>query len=397
MSGQTFLQKALEQSFKQPLMTDYNNIDFVFCRDSSGNFIMGDKSECNFAPCLISAAEIKNCINNAYHDIRHSLTLNREYESFRHYFEENIVIPEKTPTIQSLRLWLDLTSVSRQAAQKKRVIAAIMPPQFKETIAEMEKGYRAAIKKVRLCEKENLDAVEIALISDFTTAYNKIMFSFSWRDCLFFGNKKRLHKALLDALDLLQEKKDIPTQFELSHTFLGNKYKWSRNYANKYRSDMLLLVTKLKNLSHNSCLTELARTYLKNRSLYQQNFHNFCNSRKAPNLDDIIAIKKAAQTMFNEFTKLCYLEGVRKAFEVIFLDTCPSPQNPPLPSVSPNEEIGKIRNIVESCRQIDCKKTKTGNFFYHSLENYRNSRKEIDKILTDYIGIADFNFEHENT
>ncbi|MCI7420826.1 MAG: hypothetical protein ACI4OE_04010 [Alphaproteobacteria bacterium] len=395
MNGQTFLQKALEQSFKQPLMTDYNNIDFVFCRDSSGNFIMGDKSECNFAPCLISSSEIKNCINNACHDIRHSSALNHEYETFRHYFEENIIIPEKTPTIQSLRLWLDLTSVSRQAAQKKRVIAALMPPRFKETLADMEKGYRAALKKVQLCEQENLDAVEIALITDFTASYHKVMFSFSGYDCLFFANKLRLRQALLCALNIIKEKGSVPVEFELQHPFLGSGCKWSKAYAGRCRSNMLMLISKLQNLAHNESLFELAQTYLQNRSRYQQKFHDFCNSRRAPNLDDIIAIKKAAQTMFNEFTKLCYLEGVRKAFEVNFLDTCPSPQNPPLPSVAPNEEIGKIRNIVESCRQIDCKKTRTGNFFYNALESYQNSRAEIDKILTDYIGIADLNFNRE--
>ena len=100
--------------------------------------------------------------------------------------------------------------------------------------------------------------------------------------------------------------------------------------------------------------------------------------------------------MFNEFTKLCYLEGVRKAFEVKFLDTCPAPQNPQLPSVAPDEEIGKIRNIVESCRQIDCKKTKTGRFYFDTIQNYTQARAKIDKILIDYIGIPNAQTEKES-
>lgn len=396
MNGQTFLQKALEQSFQKPMMTDYNNIDFVFCRDSSGNFIMGDKSECHFAPCLISASQIKEYINNSWHDVRHSSALNREYETFRHYFEENIIIPEKSPTIQSMRLWLDLTSVSRQAAQKKRVIAALMPPQFKETLSDMEKGYRSALKKVRICEEENLDAVEIAQINDFTGTYSKTLKSLHWQDICFFKNKFRLRRAVLNALEIIQQNENVMPEFELLHPFLGAKKKWSKAYANRYRSDMLLLIDKLKNLSHNRSLLELAQIYLRNRRQYKQAFRDFCNQRRAPNLDDIVAIKKAAQTMFNEFTKLCYLEGVRKAFEVKFLDTCPAPQNPQLPSVAPDEEIGKIRNIVESCRQIDCKKTKTGRFYFDTIQNYTQARAKIDKILIDYIGIPNAHTEKES-
>ena len=396
MNGQTFLQKALEQSFQKPLMTDYNNIDFVFCRDSSGSFIMGDKSECHFAPCLISSSEVKDYINTSWYDIRHSSELNHEYEKFRHYFEENIIIPEDNHSIQSLRLWLDLTSVSRQAAQKKRVIAALMPPRFKETIAEMEKGYRDALKKIKICEQENLDAVEIAQITDFTDTFRKAIFSFHWQDIFFFANKKRLHQALIDALDIIAEGNSILPKFELQHPFMGANCKLSKSYANHYRSNMLTLIDKLKNFSNNQSLLDLARLYLTSPRQYKTTFKDFCNQRHAPNLDDILAIKKAAQVMFDEFTKLCYLEGVRKAFEVKFLDTCPATQNPQLPSVSPNEEIGKIRNIVESCRQIDYQKTKTGRFYRDALQKYKDAREQIDKILIDYIGIPNPNFKRES-
>lgn len=393
MNGQTFLQKALEKSFLKPIMTDYNNIDFVFCRDSSGCFVMGDKSECKFAPCFISRSEINNFINTANHDVRHSSELNKEYETFRHYFEENIVIPEDSSTIQSLRLWLDLTSVSRQAAQKKRVIAVLMPPTFKETISAMEKGYRSALKKVQLCEQENLDAVEIAQITDFVTSYKKIRRKPHLLDLLFFANKIKMRRHLLSALQIIRQTGTVPPEFELSHTFLGNSTKWGQKYADSYRNDMFLLIGKLKIFAQNSSLLDLAETFLTFPSKYQTAFKEFCNQRRTPNLDDILAIKKAAQTMFNEFAKLCYLEGVRKAFEINYLDECPSPQNPQLSSVAPNEEMGKIRNIVESSKQIDCKKTKTGRFYHDSLLKYQDSLALIDKILTDYIGISNTNFD----
>ncbi|MDO4161743.1 MAG: hypothetical protein Q4D80_01900 [Pseudomonadota bacterium] len=395
MNGQTFLQKALEQSFQKPLMTDYNNIDFVFCRDSNGSFIMGDKSSCHFAPCQISAVEIKNYINTSWYDIRRSRELNEEYKTFRHYFEENSFIPENSPTIQSLRLWLDLTSVSRQAAQKKRVIATLMPPRFKETLAEMEKGYRKALKKIQICEEENLDAVEIARITDFTESYRRIIRTLRWPDILYFYNKKRLRRYLLDALDIITEDGNVAPAFELYHTFSGAGRKWSKSYADKYRSDMFVLIDKLKAMAGNSSLLELARLFLTSPRQYKTAFKDFCNQRRAPNLDDILAIKKAAQIMFDEFTRLCYLEGVRKALEVKFLDTCPATQNPRLPSVAPDEEIGKIRNIVESCRQLDCQKTKTGRFYFNSIQNYQNARNRIDKILTDYIGIPNAKVEKD--
>lgn len=393
MNGQTFLQKALEKSFLKPIMTDYNNIDFVFCRDSSGCFVMGDKSDCKFAPCLISCSEINDFISTARHDVRHSSELSKEYETFKHYFEENIIIPEDSSTIQSLRLWLDLTSVSRQAAQKKRVIAVLMPPAFKETIAAMEKGYRAALKKIQLCEEENLDAVEIAQITDFTASYKKIRRKLHWLDLGFFANKFKMRRYLLSALQIIRQTGSVPPEFELSHTFWGNSTRWGQKYADSYRNDMFLLIGKLKIFAQNKSLLDLAETFLTSPAQYQSAFKEFCNQRRAPNLDDILAIKKAAQTMFNEFAKLCYLEGVRKAFEINYLDECPSPQNPQLSSVAPNEEMGKIRNIVESCKQIDCKKTKTGRFYHNSLLKYQDSLALIDKILTDYIGISNSNFD----
>ena len=395
MNGQTFLQKALEKSFLKPIMTDYNNIDFIFCRDSSGCFVMGDKSDCQFAPCLISRADIKNLINASWYDVRHSLELNKEYETFRHYFEENIIIPENSSTIQSLRLWLDLTSVSRQAAQKKRVIAALMPPTFKETIITMEKEYRAALKKIQLCEQENLDAVEIAQITDFVTSYKKIRRKSHLLDLVFFANKFKMRRYLLSALKIIRQTGTVPPEFELSHTFLGNLTKWGQKYADSYRNDMFELIGKLKIFAQNSSLLDLAEIFLASPQKYKTAFKEFCNQRRAPNLDDILAIKKAAQTMFNEFAKLCYLEGVRKAFEINFLDECPAAQNPQLPSVSPNEEIGKIRNIVESCHQLDCQKTLTGRSYNEALKRYHDSQEQINQILINYIGISTPNFEKD--
>lgn len=387
MNNQAFLQKALEKSFQKPLMNEYNNIDFVFCRDSSGCFIMGDKSECRFAPCLISATEIREFISAAVYDVRHSASLNREYEEFKHYFEENIIIPEKNPTVQSLRLWLDLTSVSRQAAQKKRVVATLMPPQFKETIAEMEKGYRAALNKIQICEKENLDAVEIARITDFVSSCRKVLRTVHLDDVILFANKFRLRRYLTEALDIIAQSGNIEPDFELSHVFLGNNTRLFGKNADRYRSDMLCLADKIRSMADNSSMLEIARVYLSNPRKYPEAFRNFRNARRAPNLNDILAIKEAAQIMFNEFAGLCYLEGVRKAFEVNYLDECPSPQNPPLPTVSPNEEMGKIRNIVEESRRLDCRGTRTGKLYYEALEKYCNACARIDKILTDYIGI----------
>ncbi len=395
MNGQTFLQKALEKSFFKPIMTDYNNIDFIFCRDSSGCFVMGDKSDCQFAPCLISRADIKNLINAAWHDVRHSSELNKEYEMFRHYFEENIIIPENSATIQSLRLWLDLTSVSRQAAQKKRVIATLMPPTFKENIITMEKEYRAALKKIQLCEQENLDAVEIAQITDFTDSYKKIIKKIHWLDICFFANKIKIRRYLLSALHIIGQTGTVPPEFELSHTFLGNATKWGQRYADSYRRDMFILIEKLKIFAHNRSLLDLTEIFLTSPTKYKTAFKEFYNHRHAPNLDDILAIKRAAQTMFNEFAKLCYLEGVRKAFEINFLDECPAAQNPQLSSVSPNEEIGKIRNIVESCYQLDCKKTLTGRAYDEAMKKYQTSQEKINQILINYIGIPNSNLEKD--
>jgi len=387
MNNQAFLQKALEKSFQKPLMNEYNNIDFVFCRDSSGCFIMGDKSECHFAPCIISGSQIKSYINAAAYDVRHSAALNREYDIFKHYFEENIIIPENSPTVQSLRLWLDLTSVSRQAAQKKRIIATLMPSQFKETIAEMEKGYRSALSKISTCEKENLDAVEISLITDFVSACRKIIRTPHWGDIFFFGNKFKMRRYLTDALAIIKENRRVEPNFELKHTFSGCNSKYFCAYADKYRSDMLYLISKIENMTDNASLLEIIRIYLCEPKKYAAAFRDFRNARRAPNLRDILTIKEAAQIMFNEFAKLCYLEGVRKAFEVNYLDECPSPQNPRLPTVSPNEEMGKIRNIVEESRQIDCRTAKIGQFYYQALTNYQTASAKIDKILIDYIGI----------
>ncbi len=394
MSNQEFLQQALEKSFQKPLMTDYNNIDFSFCRDSSGNFIMGDRSACHFAPSLIPITQIKDYINTAQYDVSHSSDINREYKTFCHYFSENIIIPEDSPSIQSMRLWLDLTSVSRQAAQKKRVIATIMPTEFKQTIANMEQGYREALKKIQICEEENLDAVEIALITDFAESYKATMRKFYWTDIIyFFANKKLLRNHLTDAFKIIKTQGKIPPEFELLHTFRGNNHKRFGPYADIYRSHMFSLIGKLQNMAHNASLLELAELYMQHPKQYTEAFNTFRNQRRAPNLSDILAIKKSAQIMFDEFTKLCYLEGVRRAFEINYIDECPFPQNPQLTSVAPNEEIGKIRNIVESSRQIDCRKTKTGCIYHQALENYRKAYAKIDKILIDYVGIPNTQLE----
>ena len=175
MNNQQILQTAIEKSFFKPLMKNYNNQDFAFCRDSSDCFVFADKSNCKFAPYILSKQQVKDYINSAVYDVKRCSSLNKEFEIFRHYFEENIYIPEDTPSIQSLRLWLNLTSVCRYSAQKKKVIANLMPANFNETISQMETHYREAIKKIEICEQDNLDSVEIALISDFTKSYDIFM------------------------------------------------------------------------------------------------------------------------------------------------------------------------------------------------------------------------------
>ena len=108
----------------------------------------------------------------------------------------------------------------------------------------------------------------------------------------------------------------------------------------------------------------------------------------------LIAIKDAAQTMFNEFAKLCYLEGVRNALETKYLEECPSPQNPPLTTLSPEEEMGKIRNIVEESYHIDYHKTQIGKIYDKALEQYNIAKEQIDKTLINYIGITNSDFDN---
>lgn len=387
MNNQQLLQTAIEKSFFKPLMKNYNNQDFAFCRDSSDCFIFADKSNCKFAPYILSKQQIKDYINSAVYDVKRCSSLNKEFEIFRNYFEENIYIPEDTPSIQSLRLWLNLTSVCRYAAQKKKVIANLMPVNLNETILEMENNYREAIKKIEVCEKDNLDSVEIALIRDFVELYEEIQKKFHWFDIIYFRNKIRLKKYLREALNFIKADGKIPIDFDISHKFSAYQHRYFRSYREKYRSNMLLLISKIQNMSHSESLLNLVELYLNNKKIFLKEFKDFCNQRKAPNLTDILAIKQSGQTMFNEFAKLCYLEGVRKALEINFLEEISIPQNPKLSSICPNEEIGKIRNIVEESKQVDFAKTKTGNIYLNALNNYKQSKQQIDKILIDYIGI----------
>lgn len=394
MNNQLFLQQALEKSFLQPILKNFNNIDFAFCQDSSGNFVIADKSTCQLSPYIIFHHQIKEYIQAAHYDIKHSSSLNKEYKQFKHYFEENIIIPEQTPKVQSLRLWLGLTSVSRQSAQKKCVISTIMPPNFKENLLDLEINYRKSLEKIQVCKEENLNEVEITLVEDFVKTYSQIIKHFHYSDILLFYNKIYLHKYLCIALEQITKFGDISIDFEIKHNFIGHKSRYLKKYSERYRNSMIKLISLIKIMSNNSSLLNLINLFLNNKKEFNQSFKDFCNQRHSPNLDDIIAIKDAAQTMFNEFAKLCYLEGVRNALETKYLEECPSPQNPPLTTLSPEEEMGKIRNIVEESYHIDYHKTQIGKIYDKALEQYNIAKEQIDKTLINYIGITNSDFDN---
>ena len=83
------------------------------------------------------------------------------------------------------------------------------------------------------------------------------------------------------------------------------------------------------------------------------------------------------QDLFNKYVFLTYLNGVRFSFENKFLNEYPQKRHPPLPTVSPQDEIKKISKIVEESRKISAESGKLNRIYVQALKDYEDSRQKL--------------------
>ena len=132
MEDKAFLQHALEQSFLHPLVIESERIkitsDSFYCETLQ----ISDTEFLYAQPYRITAEQIKKYMQNisAVISTRQNKRLYAEYELYKHDLAENIIVPNTYPDIKKIGKQLDLQTVSRQAAQKKKITATLFPPSF---------------------------------------------------------------------------------------------------------------------------------------------------------------------------------------------------------------------------------------------------------------------------
>ena len=371
MNDTQFLQYALEQSFRHPNFKNFNQIDFQFDFDAEGNGVFVPSNN-NLSLYLISAAKIKKMIKSARADAKQE-NIVQEYQTFKHDFTENIIIPKNIAEINQLCELLNIELTDRQTAQKQRLTAMLMPPDFAAQVEQSGKQYRQCLAKLRKYQKDHAMAWSIALVKEFASYHRRVMRRFMGWSIWGWKNKRLLQKYLTEAVEILLSGERLPSDFAETKTFIG------RRSRDAYLRALQQFVLKISAMSGNEALLILIKNFLLDYKTYVKEFKIFRQMQSTENVADVLACKQMAQKVFNCFAEMCYLDAVKTAFTQVYLDQCPVERHPELPTVAPEREFRKVQKLLKANEKIDCTKSKTGQLFAQSSANYQSALSRFNK------------------
>lgn len=381
MNDKAFLRYALEQSFKRPSNCAADRMALHYDTETSGGYAFIDKIHQNIVPYFMPFSTIKKYTKAVAGGMgRNNMRLYDEYNAYKHDLAENIIIPEHYAEVAKARQVLDLVAVNRQSAQKKKIVATLIPAKFTLQMKETGRQYDGIMYAVNQVLQKNQGAVNLALIKEFEQAYTAVMRKFRPAHPFYLLNRKRMLYYLNEAAQILKSNHPLDEDFCLTHCFYDVNF-IGKNVS-KACGDMLRkLVAYMQKMAHQPQLLTLAQMILADRKKYSAALKNYETKNNVVDAARILSIRRDAQKLFEKYALLCYLDGVRFAFENKFLNECPEPRHPPLPTVAPQEELKKIADIVEQSYKIDASAGNIGQLYLSALKSYEQEFKQLSQLI----------------
>ncbi len=380
MNDKAFLRYALEQSFLRPQNNATECISLQYNPEKSNCYTLIDKRHTEIVPYLLPYSVVKKCVKSVVHDIGRNERLFAEYERYKHDLAENIIIPDNVPEIGRARKVLDLVTVNRQSAQKKKIAATLIPAKFALKMKEIHRTYGEVWQQAESELQKNPEAVDLSLIKDFAQTYAAAMRRFGLAHPLYRLNKKRMRYYLNEAAQILKSRHPLADDFCVTHCFY--EMKLFGNKVSKTCADMLCdMVAQLQRMSHQPQLLTLVQILLADNHKFSKALQDYVVEHKVADSVRVDAIRHGVRKLFKKYALLCYLDSARFAFENKFLNECPEPRHPPLPTVSPTDELKMVSQIVEESYKISIADGKICKIYDEALATYEHDLTTLQKVL----------------
>ena len=379
MQDSDFLLQALKQAFLHPIAYSVNGVSMADYIGLTDCLRFCDDRHSLLLPCPISLDSIKKYSSAVPRAVNHRRNprLYAEYEVYKHDLSENIVIPNNFAPVLQAKEALDLVEVSRQAAQKKKVVATVFPAEMSTKYKEINNSYAADIRQAEEILLNNPEAYNLSLISDFAQIYKKTIASFNISNLILWINKKRFRFYLNEAAQLLKSNQIITVDFYEDHPFHCEKYEIARYKVMQCKNSLKQLLFLLQKMAHDHTLLTMAQAVIADNKNFAQMFTEYKTHNKCENSTAVAALRHNMQDLFNRYAFLMYLNGVRYAFENKYLNEYPQQRHPPLPTVSPQDEIKKVAKISEESLKISAESGKIKQICLQALKDYEESRRKL--------------------
>ncbi len=379
MEDKAFLRYALEQSFTRPIIDSAEGLSMLSTENHG--YIFHDIRNRNVLDYVLTETQIRKYFKQIDSDTRRVLGLYAEYDLYKHDVRENIVIPEDYAEVALARKQYHLLSVNRQSAQKKRICARIIPAAFTDKMRELHPQYRLTMQNIEMFLNTHQEAVNLSLINDFAVTYRQIMRRFKPTYPLFWLNKKRMNYYLNEAAQILKASCPLPEDFDETHRFIGENSRLFKKSALMCQANCRQLVAMVQKMAQEPTLLNMVQTLLADRKKYAETFNTYRKERQIPDVSKISTLRHSAQKLFECYAFLNYLNGVKFAFENKYLDECPVSRQPALPTVSPQEELKKVVQIVIESQKLSTNGSKIAQIYTQAFKDYTDALQIITKII----------------
>lgn len=381
MQDSKFIHTSLERAFWHPLISPDDGVQILDYLELADILSFANDTQLPIYDAVQTSEKIQKYTSMLAHTVnpRTNHLLYTEYETFKHDIAENIVVPENYPETAAFRQKYDLSSVNRQSAQKKKIAATIFPAKFTIKFKELRHLHSLAMQKAYDVLSSNPEVADLALIINFSELYK--FYGQRIRSNMFLRlNYKRLRFYINEAAQLLKSKVEVSDDFVESHVFWGERFSCCKYRIRQMRSYFLALLKILRLMAHNPQLLSLVQALLANEETFNQKLKSFRNTVSNTNLSAILSLYRNMQNLFDKYAHLVYLNGVRNAFEHN-LDDCPEPRHPPLPTVSPQDELKKIAKIIEDSNKIEATPGKLRRAYLQAFKEYRSAHEKLATII----------------
>jgi hypothetical protein len=379
MQDSDFLLQALKQAFLHPIAYSVNGVSMTDYTGLTDCLRFCDDRHALLLPCSISLDNLKKYSSASSRAVnrRHNPRLYEEYEIYKHDLSENIVIPNNFAPAEQAKEILELVEVSRQAAQKKKITATLFPVELSAKYKKLNEQYANAVQQAENILLNNPLACDVSLINDFAALYKKTISAFNVSNLILWINKKRFRYYLNEAAQLLKSHQIISVDFYKDHPFHGENYEIARYKVMQCKNNLKQLLFLLQKMAHDNALLTTAQAVIANREDFNLMIAEYRRHGKCDNLSSISAVRHNMQDLFNRYAFLMYLNGVRYAFENKYLNEYTQQRHPPLPTVSPQDEIKKIAKIVEESRKIHAESGKLKQICLQAFKDYEESYRKL--------------------